>query len=82
VRRSLNDLTRLTDDSYLILPGLYAKSSDHLRFSTAVLSVFVVALLTAGYSFTALLCFACRNDEFQAENVFVYVFCARHRRQC
>jgi hypothetical protein len=29
--------------------------------------------LTAGYSFTALLCFACRNDEFQAENVFVYV---------
>ncbi|KAJ4988546.1 hypothetical protein SVAN01_06001 [Stagonosporopsis vannaccii] len=55
---------------YLILPGLYAKNAD-LRFSTAVLSVFVVALLTAGYSFTALLCFACRNDEFQAENVFV-----------
>ncbi|KAJ8116350.1 hypothetical protein OPT61_g2203 [Boeremia exigua] len=55
---------------YLILPGLYAKETN-LRFSTAVLSVFVVALLTAGYSFTALLCFACRNDEFQAENVFV-----------
>ena len=43
------------------------------KLSQAVLSVFVVALLTAGYSFTALLCFACRNDEFQAENVFVYV---------
>ncbi|KAH6644661.1 hypothetical protein C7974DRAFT_440205 [Boeremia exigua] len=44
---------------YLILPGLYAKNAE-LRFSTA-----------RGYSFTALLCFACRNDEFQAENVFV-----------
>lgn len=55
---------------YLILPGLYAKEAE-LRFSTAVLTVFIVALLTAGYSFTALLCFACRNDEFQAENVFV-----------
>ncbi|OSS48628.1 hypothetical protein B5807_06957 [Epicoccum nigrum] len=55
---------------YLILPGLYAKEHE-LRFSTSVLSVLVVALLTAGYSFTALLCFACRNDEFQAENVFV-----------
>jgi hypothetical protein len=37
-----------------------------------VLSVFVVALLTAGYSFTALLCFACRNELFQAEGVFLY----------
>ncbi|KAF2999465.1 hypothetical protein E8E13_008213 [Curvularia kusanoi] len=55
---------------YLILPGLYA-TEHKLRFSTSVLSVLVVALLTAGYSFTALLCFACRNDEFQAENVFV-----------
>ncbi|KAF3043530.1 hypothetical protein E8E11_000731 [Didymella keratinophila] len=55
---------------YLILPGLYARD-EYLKFSQAVLSVFVVALLTAGYSFTALLCFACRDDEFQAENVFV-----------
>lgn len=73
--------TRLTDDRYLILPGLYAKEHE-LRFSTSVLSVLVVALLTAGYSFTALLCFACRNDEFQAENVFVCVFCASHRHHC
>lgn len=64
---------RLTDDSYLILPALYAKDDKQYKLSQAVLSVFVVALLTAGYSFTALLCFACRNDEFQAENVFVYV---------
>ncbi|EDU43391.1 hypothetical protein PtrSN002B_005331 [Pyrenophora tritici-repentis] len=55
---------------YLILPGLYAKDAK-LRFSEAVLSVFVVALLTAGYSFTALLCFACRNDRFQADGVFL-----------
>jgi hypothetical protein len=39
-----------------------------------VLSVFVVALLTAGYSFTALLCFACRNERFQAESIFLYDF--------
>ncbi|KAH7066953.1 hypothetical protein BKA63DRAFT_131670 [Paraphoma chrysanthemicola] len=55
---------------YLILPGLYA-TEPQLRFSQAVLSVFVVALLTAGYSFTALLCFACRNELFQAEAVFL-----------
>ncbi|XP_014551210.1 hypothetical protein COCVIDRAFT_31232 [Bipolaris victoriae FI3] len=53
---------------YLLLPGLYAKDAQ-LRFTEAVLSVFVVALLTAGYSFTALLCFACRNKRFQAEGV-------------
>ncbi|KAF2194893.1 hypothetical protein K469DRAFT_547967 [Zopfia rhizophila CBS 207.26] len=55
---------------YLILPGLYAKKPE-LKFSQAVLSVFVVALLTAGYSFTALLCFACRNEMFQAEAIFL-----------
>jgi hypothetical protein len=57
--------------SYLILPGLYAKDPQ-LKFSSAVLSVFVVALLTAGYSFTALLCFACRNERFQAESIFLH----------
>jgi hypothetical protein len=58
--------------SYLILPGLYANDPDQLKFRQAILSVFVVALLTAGYSFTALLCFACRNELFQAEGVFLY----------
>jgi hypothetical protein len=62
----------LTSRSYLILPGLYAKDASQLKLSQAVLSVFVVALLTAGYSFTALLCFACRNETFQAEGVFLY----------
>ena len=55
---------------YLILPGLYAKDPQ-LRFSQVALTVFVVALLTAGYSFTALLCFACRDELFQAEAVFL-----------
>ncbi|ORY16462.1 hypothetical protein BCR34DRAFT_476264 [Clohesyomyces aquaticus] len=55
---------------FLILPGLYAKDPE-LKFSQAVLSVFVVALMTAGYSFTALLCFACRNEVFQAEAIFL-----------
>ncbi|OAL05061.1 hypothetical protein IQ06DRAFT_213616 [Phaeosphaeriaceae sp. SRC1lsM3a] len=56
---------------YLILPGLYVSDSSHLKMGQAVLLVFVVALLTAGYSFTALLCFACRNERFQAEGVFL-----------
>ncbi|KAL6706066.1 hypothetical protein ACN47E_006168 [Coniothyrium glycines] len=55
---------------YLLLPGLYAKDPQ-LKFPTAVLSVFVVALLTAGYSFTALLCFACRDLRFQADGIFL-----------
>lgn len=55
---------------YLLLPGLYA-TDPKLKFSTAVLSVFVVALLTAGYSFTALLCFACRDIQFQADSIFL-----------
>ncbi|KAF1998426.1 hypothetical protein P154DRAFT_252294 [Amniculicola lignicola CBS 123094] len=55
---------------YLILPGLYVKDAE-LKFSNAVLSVFVVALLTAGYSFTGLLCFACRSSMFQAEAIFL-----------
>ena len=63
-----------------MLPGLYA-IDPKLKFNDAVLSVFVVALLTAGYSFTALLCFACRNELFQAEGVFLYAppsIAARH----
>ncbi|KAL5449875.1 hypothetical protein PMIN06_006724 [Paraphaeosphaeria minitans] len=59
-----------TPSSYLILPGLYAENPQ-LRISQPVLNVFVVALLTAGYSFTALLCFACRNELFQAESIFL-----------
>lgn len=55
---------------YLIIPALY-DSDPKLRFSKGVLSIFVVALMTAGYSFTALLCFACRDEIFQAEAIFL-----------
>jgi len=55
---------------YLIIPALY-EEDPKLRFSKAVLSIFVVTLLTAGYSFTALLCFACRNEMFQVESIFL-----------
>ncbi|OCK85045.1 hypothetical protein K432DRAFT_287631 [Lepidopterella palustris CBS 459.81] len=55
---------------YLIIPALY-DSDPKLRFSKGVLGIFVVALMTAGYSFTALLCFACRNEMFQAESIFL-----------
>lgn len=54
------------------MPGLYAIDHSKLKISQPVLSVFVVALLTAGYSFTALLCFACRDVYFQAEGIFMY----------
>ncbi|KAH8728211.1 hypothetical protein GQ44DRAFT_609709 [Phaeosphaeriaceae sp. PMI808] len=56
---------------YLILPGLYARDATQIKIRQPVLTVFVVALLTAGYSFTFLLCFACRNEHFQAEGVFL-----------
>jgi hypothetical protein len=56
---------------YLITPALY-DSDPKLRLSKGVLTVFVVALMTAGYSFTALLCFSCRNEIFQAEAIFLY----------
>lgn len=56
--------------SYLIIAALYDKDPQ-LKFSKGVLTVFVVALMTAGYSFTALLCFACRNKMFQAEAIFL-----------
>ncbi|KAK5128180.1 hypothetical protein LTR08_004084 [Meristemomyces frigidus] len=55
---------------YLMLPATF----DHdplLRVSKSVLGICAVALLTAGFSFTALLCFAVRNPLFQAESVFL-----------
>lgn len=59
---------------YLILPSLfYTEDQPGSRFSTPVLAIVVVALLTAGYSLTALLWFAVRNLLFQAEAIFLYV---------
>lgn len=68
-------------DRYLILPGLYTKEPE-LKISQAILSVFVVALLTAGYSFTALLCFACRDEIFQADSIFLYLHPAPSPHHC
>ena len=42
-----------------------------LRVSKSALGIFAVALLTAGFSFTALLCFAVRNPVFQADAIFL-----------
>ncbi|KAI7542406.1 hypothetical protein KC331_g7998 [Hortaea werneckii] len=55
---------------YLILPVTF-HHDDGLRVSKSALGIFAVALLTAGFSFTVLLCFAVRNPVFQAESVFL-----------
>ncbi|KAF2756979.1 hypothetical protein EJ05DRAFT_501524 [Pseudovirgaria hyperparasitica] len=55
---------------YLILPNAFMRDPE-LRFSKGVLSILIVTIMTTGYSFTALLCFACRNWLFQAESVFL-----------
>ncbi|TKA74592.1 hypothetical protein B0A49_03659 [Cryomyces minteri] len=56
--------------SYLTLPATF-DNDPKLRVGKSVLSIFAVALLTAGYSFTALLCFACRSWLFQLEAIFL-----------
>ncbi|EMC92226.1 hypothetical protein BAUCODRAFT_55947, partial [Baudoinia panamericana UAMH 10762] len=55
---------------YLMLPVTF-DSNPKLRTSVSVLGIFGIALLTAGFSFTALLCFAVRNPLYQAELVFL-----------
>jgi hypothetical protein len=56
---------------YLIFSASY-ENDPQLRFSIAVLYVFVVILLIAGYSLGVILCFFCRSLVFQAESVFLY----------
>ncbi|TKA59679.1 hypothetical protein B0A55_13024 [Friedmanniomyces simplex] len=55
---------------YLMLPVTFDNNAQ-LRISPAALGIFAVALLTAGFSFSALLCFAVRNPLFQADAVFL-----------
>ncbi|KAK3634630.1 hypothetical protein LTR56_015210 [Elasticomyces elasticus] len=55
---------------YLMLPVTF-DSNAQSRISKPALGIFAVALLTAGFSFTALLCFAVRNPLFQADAVFL-----------
>ncbi|KAI5359119.1 hypothetical protein Slin14017_G100210 [Septoria linicola] len=58
---------------FLMLPATFEKDPD-MRVTQAVIGIFAVALLTAGFSFTALLCFAVRNPLFQADNIFLPAF--------
>ncbi|KAF2161201.1 hypothetical protein M409DRAFT_28243 [Zasmidium cellare ATCC 36951] len=57
---------------YLMLPATFEKDpKSSLKVAEAVVGIFAVALLAAGFSFTALLCFAVRNPLFQADAVFL-----------
>ncbi|KAK3044252.1 hypothetical protein LTS18_001781, partial [Coniosporium uncinatum] len=55
---------------YLVLPSTF-DIEPKLRFSKGVLSIIIVALLTGGYSLTALLWFAVRTPLFHAESIFL-----------
>jgi hypothetical protein len=54
----------------MILPAV-SETNPSAKISTAGLGIFGIALLTAGFSLTALLCFAVRNPLFQVDAVFV-----------
>lgn len=56
--------------SFLILPTTFDTSAD-IRVSPAGIGIFGIALLTAGFSLTALSCFAVKNPLFQADAVFL-----------
>ncbi|KAB2571639.1 hypothetical protein DBV05_g9685 [Lasiodiplodia theobromae] len=62
---------------YLIVPPLFQienpedKPQPQLRCEPQVLTILVVALLVAGYSFTVLLCFAVKSMIFQSESIFM-----------
>lgn len=73
-RGSMETDRPLTMARYLMLPATFEsgkKAKNMLRVSQAVVGIFAVALLTAGFSFTGLLCFAVRNPLFQAEAIFL-----------
>lgn len=55
---------------YLMLPSTF-DSNAMLRVSKSVIGIFAVALLTAGFSLTALLSFAVRNPLFHADSIFL-----------
>jgi len=58
---------------YLILPSSF-DSDSQLRFGTGILSIIIVALLTGGYSLTALLWFACQPILFRLDSIFIPIF--------
>jgi hypothetical protein len=58
---------------YLILPSTFDDGAQ-IRFSKGVLSIIIVALLTGGYSLTALLWFACPSILFRVDSIFIPIF--------
>ncbi|KAE9971687.1 hypothetical protein EG328_005461 [Venturia inaequalis] len=58
---------------YLILPSTFDGNAQ-IRFSKGVLYTIIVALLTGGYSLTALLWFACPSILFRVEAIFIPIF--------
>lgn len=69
-RRTLREVVANIAGSFLILPATFDISPD-LRVSSAGIGIFGIALLTAGFSLTALSCFAVKNPLFQADSVFL-----------
>ncbi|KAF2763781.1 hypothetical protein EJ03DRAFT_283453 [Teratosphaeria nubilosa] len=55
---------------FLMLPATF-DTSEGLRVNASVIGIFAVALLTAGFSLTALVCFAVRSPFFQADSIFL-----------
>ncbi|KAJ9632051.1 hypothetical protein H2203_000452 [Taxawa tesnikishii (nom. ined.)] len=55
---------------FLTLPATFDQNPQ-LRVNKNVLSIFSVAVLTAGISLTGLVCFACRSLLFQADSIFL-----------
>nr|POF18119.1 hypothetical protein CFP56_59554 [Quercus suber] len=62
--------TLIFENSFLMLPTTF-DSDKLLRVSQAAIGIFAVAILTAGFSLTALICFAVRNRSFQLDSVFI-----------
>jgi hypothetical protein len=58
---------------YLILPTTF-NEDPNLRFNKGVLAIIIVALLTGGYSLTALVWFACPASLFRLDHIFIPVF--------
>lgn len=58
---------------FLILPSTFDENAQ-LRFSRGVLYMIIVALLTGGYSLTALLWFACPSILFRIDYIFIPTF--------
>ena len=56
--------------SFLCVPPLYDYQHS-VQHAHQTLSILSIAAITAGYSFTPLLCFACRNPYFRLNGVFI-----------